>query len=223
MRWLAASARTLMILLCAGVLVFGSAHATGTIIAALVCAPSGGSVITLNQPLSDSVVNMPDITVSGKVTQSGAVDISVDGIHRVTANVDSATGNFAAVVPVSQGTHEIRVTSQDICNAQNGLAGVVITYNPNATPSQGPRTPTVIVPARNTGDAAVRGDAVSIDSDQLQVWPENDMSYKDELVHGVIDESQPVAPVNATAGVIALPFVVGAGAFGWVHFRRLGH
>lgn len=221
MRWLAASAKAFAILLCAAVLVFGSARATNTILTAIVCAPSGGSVITLYQPVSDSVVNSPDIAVSGKVTQSAAVDISIDSVHRMAVSLDAANGTFGVVVPVSEGTHEIKVVSKDICNVQDGVVTSVITYRPDAVPSQGPKVPTVttIQPA-----GVVKGAAVGYEGQELSVLPTMQEEKSNELVHDIIDESQPIKSVDMTPGIVAIPFVVGAGAFGWIHIhiRRFG-
>lgn len=218
MRLLAASAKTLFILLCAGVLVFGTANAANTIVTAMICSPAG-STITLLHPVTDSTFNNPSITVNATVTQASAVSVSVDGIHRTTISLDATKQTISTPILVTEGTHDITLTSQDVCNIQNGSVTAVITYYPNAIPSVGPRIPTVT--ARPTAGTVTGEAVISYDEPQI-VLPDERVSYEDNLIHGVVDESQPMKNVNATPGIIAIPFVVGAGAFGWIHLRRLG-
>jgi len=221
MRLLAASAKSLLILVCAGVLVFGTANAANTIVTAIVCS-TAGSTITLSQPVSDSVVNNPNITLSGTVTQATAVAVYVDGIHRSTTNLDAIGQPFSTSVAVSAGTHEIRVTSQDICNNQDGIAIAVITYQPGAVPTQGPSVPTVTLPPTAQAPGKATGAPVDGSIEPIVPITSAEMGYGDELYYGVIDESQPLKQTNPAPGIIAIPFVVGAGAFGWIHLRRLG-
>lgn len=220
MRWLAASARALIVLLLASVLVFGSARAANTVVTAIVCAPSTGSVITLYQPLSDSTVNKPDVVVAGKVTQAMLVDISVDGIHQKTVNFSALNQEFSVMVTLIEGTHEIKLTSPDICKAKDGFASTIITYNPGATPSQGALVPTSTTGGMFTGDSVVNETS---DVAPLQTLGLDTPEPANELLNGVIDNAQPVKPINATPAIVSIPFVVGAGAFGWIHLRHWRH
>lgn len=221
MRWLAASAETLVVIFCAAILVFGSAHAANTIVTAIVCSPSTGSVVTLHRPVSDSVVNNPQVTVSGEVTQAGTVDINVDGIYRSSLSMNSLNQAFQAVVEVPEGTHEIQVISHDICEVQDGSASAVITYHPEATPSLGPSVPTTTEPSSGQPTVTtIESPDPSVDAPGLRSVT-GELSFGEELLTGVIDGAQPLKPVNTASAIVALPFVVGAGAFGWVHIRRI--
>lgn len=222
MRWLAASAKAFLVLLVAGVLVFGSARAANTIVTAMVCAPGTGSQITLVQPVTDSTVNSANIAVSGRAVQATNLAVSVDGVLRQSIDLASLDTNFNTTVTVSEGTHEIKVEAADICNVNNDIAMAIVTYIKAAVPSQGTTVPTATQPSAHADQAVVSVDSV-FNSDLSHDPLKEPVSYGDNLVHGVIDESQPAEPVNSTPVIIAIPFVVGAGAFGWVHFRRFGH
>lgn len=228
MRWLAASVKTFLVLLSAGVLVFGSAHAASTIVTAMVCSSTGGSVITLYQPISDSTVNVADVNVNGKVTRATTLSIAVDGVLRQSINLSSLDATFDTTVTLAEGTHDIKLTATDICNVSDGTVSAIVTYNKAAVPSVGVNVPTTT--GSTAGPASVANqtafDATATKGaapNQLQPAPTNDVNYGNGLVRGVVDDSQPAKPISSTPVIVAVPFIVGAGAFGWIHFRRFGH
>ncbi len=223
MRWLAASAKTLLVLIVSGVLVFSSARAADTIISVIVCSASEESSLLLYEPLTDSVVNQPNVVVFGLAKVAGTVKISVDDAAYSTLQIESADSTFYKAVTVGTGTHEITVALDNTCGALVGSVSAVITYNPTAQPTQG----TPEAPAQSTASGPEGGGggsvAGSVYSHGIQSVLQVDAggSARERLAQVVIDESQPFRPVdNASLWLAVLPFVVGFGAFGWVHFRR---
>lgn len=216
MHWFAGAGRVLVALVVAAGLTFGTAHAASTLVTAVVCASANGSVISLTSPHTDSTINSGTVTISGNVKQAQSVSIAVDGATVSTVPLDTLNQDFSTNITLTQGTHDITLSAPDVCHIKNGTASAVITYLQGAVPTQGGSVPTV-VPAQPLNPVAA-GATTKIFGDPSKI---DGLSGPNGLPSKVIDAAKPTVPVSATPFVIAAPFVVGAGAFGWIHLRRL--
>lgn len=113
----------------------------GSLVGATVC--TNASTITLDAPVSDSVVTAPTVALSGSVTQSSQVEVRVDGAFDSTIQLSVGQTTYSGSVQLTPGTHTIEVTAISVCPGTNGTASSVVTYEaPPQTPSTGGSTPT---------------------------------------------------------------------------------
>lgn len=120
------------------------ADVLGTNIGVTICGPES-SQISLTQPVSDSVVTVPTVTLEGTVSQASQLEITVDGTPDSIIPLDMGQTNFTGSVQLAPGTHTIEVTAVNICAGGNGTATAVVTYTvPPQTPSTGEETPTTV-------------------------------------------------------------------------------
>lgn len=105
------------------------------------------ATISINQPVSDSVVVSPVVTVSGTVAQATQIEVKVDTQFNSIVPLDAAATDFMTTLQLAPGTHTITLTAIDVCQIGNASGSVVITYQ---APSQatsgsvGSDTPTSI-------------------------------------------------------------------------------
>lgn len=129
---------------CMGMVVVGvvqPAHAQQNI-HAIVCADSAS--LQIDQPLSDSVVAAPDVTISGSVGQSNQLEVYMDGQLDSVVPLPSGSTTFEAVARLAPGTHTIKLEAIDACQVKNATASIVMTYQPAVTASTGSTTPTQV-------------------------------------------------------------------------------
>lgn len=119
--------------------VFGKAvyAQAGTGVSAVIC--NSGATITLAQPVSDSIVTDPNITISGQSTQASQVEIYVNDQLDGITSIPLGQSTFSATTTLSNGTSTIKVVAIDVCQMQNGEASSVVTFNPppNSSGSNG--------------------------------------------------------------------------------------
>ena len=114
---------------------------TGSVIGATICANS--STIVLIQPVSDSVVTSPSVTLQGTVQQASQIEIRVDGVFDSTIPISVGQTAFSGTVALAQGTHTISLTAVNLCSGTNIDTSVVVTYAPaSQAPSNGLEVPT---------------------------------------------------------------------------------
>lgn len=130
-----------------GLLMAGQAAAytsgAGSIIGATICVNS--SAIVLIQPVSDSVVASPSVTLQGTVQQASQIEVRVDGVFDSTIPISIGQTAFSGSVELSQGTHTIMLTAVNSCSGISADTSVVVTYTPATspqTPSNGSEVPT---------------------------------------------------------------------------------
>ena len=157
------SRRFLIALLVAVCLVLGGAASRasaqdGSVIGATICAPS--SVITLDSPVSDSVVTESTVQLSGTIAQASQVEVQVDGVFDSTIQLTIGQSAYAGSVQLTAGTHTIMVTAVSICPGASGTASAVVTYEPPPyAPSTGEQTGTN-VGGETTGGVTIDGSSV---------------------------------------------------------------
>lgn len=119
--------------------------ATDNQIGAVVCGVgSPGASISITQPTDDSVVNQAITTFRGAVNDTSQIVVEIDGNYVSTVAIGSNQTAFATDISLSEGTHTIVMTANDICGVHDASASIVITYQPIVEPSSGAMTPTVV-------------------------------------------------------------------------------
>jgi len=118
--------------------------AQDTAINVAVCGVGSSAQLTIDTPPSDSVVNTPNVQISGQVANATQIDISIDGQYNSTVPLGATQTSYSTSVQLSSGTHTVSLLANDVCNNQDATASVVITYQPQTTPGSGGDTPTTI-------------------------------------------------------------------------------
>lgn len=120
---------------------FPVAAQSGSMIGATVCAPT--STITIDTPVSDSVVTNPTVQLSGSVTQASQIEIEIDDEFDSSIQLNMGQISYSGSVQLPVGTHTIKVTAVSVCPSASGTATSVVTFEaPPQTPSTGSSTPT---------------------------------------------------------------------------------
>ncbi len=128
-RYVLAVACLLFFLLC-----FQAARAQDSTVGAYLCDTTTGPVLTISQPISDTVVNTPNITLSGTVENATQIDIYVNESysHSIALGFD---GGLSTTVGLMQGTNTIRVEASFSCNNTSAQTQIVVDYVPDVIPS----------------------------------------------------------------------------------------
>jgi hypothetical protein len=172
-----------------------SVAAVGSQIGVNVCGQNTpGAVITITEPITDSVVNQSLISFRGTVNNASQIEIDVDGQYSGTVAIGANQTSFSTNVTLSQGTHTIAMSANDICGGVDANDSVVITYTPEATkPSNGVTTPTEI-DQQQTADTTVSTDTP---------LAKNDFLHQVEQVPVLGTAFNAVADFAAATGLIA--------------------
>lgn len=109
---------------------------------------SSNASLTIDSPLSDSVVSQLPLTVTGTIGSVTQVDISIDGQYNSTVPVSVNQATFTTTLQLVQGTHTITFEANDVCQFQNVTQTLIVTYQPTVSPNQGPVAP--IIPTDTT-------------------------------------------------------------------------
>lgn len=136
----------------------------GSLVGATVC--TNASTITLDAPISDSVVTAPTVALSGSVTQSSQVEVRIDGAFDSSIQLSVGQTTYSGSIQLVPGTHTIEVTAISVCPGTNGTASSVVTYEaPPQTPSTGGSTPTNVGGGSGgvTVDSTANTDKSSVD------------------------------------------------------------
>jgi hypothetical protein len=133
----------------AGILVSGAiaspVFAVDNEVGAVVCGTgSPGASISIDQPTDDSVVNQAVTTFRGTINNTSQIVVEIDGDYVSTVAIGSNQTTFATDLSLSQGTHTIVMTANDICGVHDAKGSIVITYQPSVEPSSGGTTPTQV-------------------------------------------------------------------------------
>lgn len=153
------------VVLAASVATVQTVAAQSSVVGVTVC--TNMSSITLDEPVSDSIVTNTTISISGTVSQSGQIEVRVDGAFNNVIPLSIGQTTYAGEVQLSTGTHEINVTAINSCSGPNSSAMSVVTYAPPPqTPSIGSETPTTVggVLPPNTAQSAAGGDSITLNS-----------------------------------------------------------
>ncbi len=130
-------------------------------VGALVCGTDAiVASLTITEPLSDSIVNQPNVTVRGTAQNSSQIEVSVDGAYNSTAAIAADSIAFQTLIVLPEGTHTVSMVAYGVCGGPNATDSIVVTYQPVAEPSSG-----VITPTELDGTVTLEGEPVN--SEQL--------------------------------------------------------
>lgn len=175
---------TVGVLLCAGMINFGTQHYAGAQqnIHAIIC--TDGASLQIEQPSGDSVITTSEVMLSGSVGQANQLEVYVDDQIDSIVSLPVEATTFQTTVQLAPGTRTIKIVAIDACQSKNATASIVMTYQPAVAASTGSATPTQIeggvviggtpvsaeVPAQNPIERIVVGPLHSL-ADALDLIP----------------------------------------------------
>ncbi len=214
MRWLAASAKTCAAVAALSALLTVPALATSSTIATIVCPTGQSSTVSVTSPVSDSTINQPQVQLKGVATRGTQIEVRLDDVYSSTIPLGILQQSFSVPLTLTAGTHDIKLTINDVCGVQDGVTHIVLTYQPQAVPSNGQSVTT------STIASAINGAAINSDTTKrfgVSVLPAESASLRYGSVAGLVaDSAKPTTPVAPEPVIVAVPFVAGAGIFGWL-------
>lgn len=134
--------------------------AAQTVVGVTICANSS---ITIDEPISDSIVTETTVAISGTVSQAGQIEVRVDGAFNNVIPLSIGQTTYVGEVQLSAGTHDIIVTAINSCPGPNSSATSVVTYAPPPqSPSIGSETQTTVggVAPPNVSENSAEGESV---------------------------------------------------------------
>ena len=141
-----------------------AAQTDNTVVQALICSDVTGSSISVDSPLSDSIVISP-VTVTGTALYTSQIEVSIDGAYDSTISLGMTETEFSFPLSLAEGTHTVRLVANDRCYLQNASVDIVLTYQPVGEPSSGTTTPTKVVqetPSAGTGGIYIGPDVAPV-------------------------------------------------------------
>ena len=118
-----------------------AALAIDNTVTAQVCQSGATGSITLTQPVSDSVVTQPGVSVEGNVSLVSQVEIYVNNQYVKTVAVALGSTSFQTTVNLAPGTVTIRAQGNSLCGGLVTSSGVVVTYTAPNPPDDPPKPP----------------------------------------------------------------------------------
>lgn len=181
------------------------AHGTDTQIGVAVCGDTiPAAAVTIQEPLGDSVVDQPTVTIRGVALNATQVLISIDDQYSVTVALPVTSTSFATDIFLTPGTHTIKTEAFGICGGAPSEDTVVVTYQPAAPPSNGGITPTDI-------EGTVSLDGVPVDVEEIaqdeETTPLNELPVVGPVVNMVSDFATAIGLSNTIAGNNTSPVV----------------
>lgn len=101
-------------------------------IKATICDPDGPE-IHVSEPVSDSVVNMPYITIKGTTQRTSQIDVFVNNEYAHSTAL-ALNNPFNIEVSLGRGTNTIRLDAYYSCNQTKRSITLVLTYDPDVAP-----------------------------------------------------------------------------------------
>lgn len=167
-----------------------SAVPGNTTIETLVCDGSASATLTIDTPASDTVVQSVPFTLSGTINNVTQIDIAVDGNYSGTIPVSANQTTYSTQFTISQGTHTVVLTGNDVCQVADPSETVVLTFAPPSSQPGGGGDPTQ-PPLIGPGPTATPGGSGSANGDPID---NNDGGISDVPVFGpAIDVVRDVA------------------------------
>jgi hypothetical protein len=148
-----------------------AASANTTQIGVQVCGSANKAAsVDITEPLNDSVVNRSQVTLRANVTSASQVTVEIDGAYNGTIALGNNQTSIATDIALTEGTHTITLTANEVCGGPDASDVVVVTYQPESpAPSNGGTTPTQV-------GTTVTTEPVSIDQ------PDDDIVFAPILV-----------------------------------------
>lgn len=114
----------------------------GTQVQTLVCDGSSSASLTIDAPQSDSVISSMPLTLSGDVSNVTQIDITIDGVYNSSVALGINQTTYSTQISFAPDTKTIELTGNDVCQVEDAVETVVVTYQPSSTPSDGGETVT---------------------------------------------------------------------------------
>lgn len=135
-------ARVLIISSLAAFLVLGGVWnnpttATDSRVGLIVCGAES-ALLSITAPLAGSVVNVPEVTITGEVQRISQYKVYLDGDLVEIISLDIGSTSFSYTTTIAKGSHTIRFVGIDPCTQSTPEASVTLTYNPAVDPTPQP-------------------------------------------------------------------------------------
>lgn len=161
--------------------------------------------ITIDEPLSDSVVSTSALTVRGTVASASQIELQIDEQYVSSLAIGSGQTTFEIDTTLNPGTHTIQAIASGICGGQDATDSIVVTYRPEAEqPSNGDSTSTEVE----------GGIVVNPEGTKPEEIPQNDVAQAIEaipvvgpVVNMVSDFATAIGLTNTIAGNNTSPVV----------------
>lgn len=115
----------------------------GSVVGATICDSS--STINLSAPVSDSIVSIPTVQLSGIVQQASQIEVRIDDVFDGIIPISLGQTSFSSTIQLTAGTHTVKLTAINICSGSNAEVSTIVTYSPpSQVPSTGSNTPTEV-------------------------------------------------------------------------------
>jgi hypothetical protein len=151
---------TIMVLLCAGVLIINftrSSNADNVLLSAVVPAPALSEGATITSPTGSSTVSSSPVTVSGTCPDNSYINLSNNGIFAGSAACVSQ--EFSITVALSKGMNDLLAQDYNSTNDPGPITSTVyVTYTPP------PSSPITITPSQT---AELQGNSSTVTTETL--------------------------------------------------------
>jgi len=123
--------------------------------------------LSISQPLSDSIVDQPTVTVAGSAVRTSQIDYFVNNQYSSSTVVDDSD-TFSSPISLTRGTNTVRLHAIYSCNNTTSDSIIVVSYEPSSVPSDGSKINTVTAPPSSLGPGIVSNPALlSLDQREL--------------------------------------------------------
>jgi hypothetical protein len=114
---------------------------------------STGPGVTVSQPVSDSVVNNPNLNIIGEALRTSQLNIYLNNQYNSSLAITSDP-NFQTSITLIPGTNTIRLDATFSCNNTSSQTEIIVDYVPQVIPGN-PDTTTSNIDQSSTGQNTV--------------------------------------------------------------------
>ncbi len=93
-------------------------------------------VVDITSPVSDSVTDVPQITLTGSTIRTTQIDISLNNVYSHSVAIGN-DGLLSSALTLVEGTNIISLDAYYSCNQETEEYEIVLTYEPRIVPSNG--------------------------------------------------------------------------------------
>ncbi len=140
----------LLVMLGVSALANSTAHAESNTVRTTLCDEVSTPEITIEEPVSDSIVSTANVGLGGTTQRTTQIDIFINDSYSQSLAIEP-DGDFETTIALLEGDNLIRVEGYFSCNQTSSVSTVVVTYRPAAQPSDGGDIDTG-VPDPSSGD-----------------------------------------------------------------------
>lgn len=189
----------------------------------------GNEIPTINvtSPQTDSVTNLPNVTLSGTAAHTTQIEVSLNGNLDQSIAIGQQSDEFTTTLTLQQGTNSILLTAYYSCNSNTSSEDLIVTYQPNSTASEGGQISTVAPLPDDDNLPTVSNPADESLSEGDQSLPERlaenlglGASINESIVRPVASWVAMIISVGAAFMAIS-PMYFSAKLFDFLGFRKL--